>query len=169
MKKNQLIGLIPSILIGPLLLWGITAQLNLNELQGKVSQTKASATQEKSQVDYLNAIRAAHGVPAVAYDDGLNATAKAKVEDLITRQYFGHDTPDGQAFYALPFKTRPGLKFYGENIGQCYTSQEAMFKAYEASPGHLKNIIDPNYKLLGAYTQWDEKRQCFVNANEFGG
>lgn len=170
MNKKVIAGLAVSVLaIIGLAFNGDYWHSAYRDLEHKVNQTQLSSTSEQSQLDFVNAIRAKKKLPGLKYDNGLNKTAKAKVQDMIDRKYFNHNTPDGQKFYALPFKIRPGLKYYGENIGKCYDSQEAMYKAYEASEEHYKNIVDPHYTLFGGYTQWDDSQKCFVNANEFGG
>lgn len=119
-------------------------------------------------IEYVNKIRAAHGQPALVVDEGLNQSAAAKVRDIISRDYWSHDTPTGEPFYSLIQRVRPGLKHMGENLAQCFTSNQAAFDGWSASPGHLENMIEPDYTLFGSYTEYDPATKCFVTANHFG-
>ena len=139
------------------------------KLRQKTEHIKVSSATEQPQIDYVNAIRAAHNLPALKEDAELTAAAKAKVQDLISRRYFNHNTPEGQKFSNLVNQYRPGLTHYGENLGKCYPSLAELYKSYEASPEHLVNIVKPAYTMFGSYSQWDPTRHCLINSNEFGG
>ena len=158
-----------AFIYGPILLIVLFTGFFYGRLSSTPKPTDFSVASEQSQLDYINKIRADHKIPALRYDAGLDKTAILKVQDMIKRHYWAHTTPDGERFYILAEKIRPGLKYYGENLGECFKSNDDLFAAYTASEEHLTSIIDPHYSLFGAATLWDDQKHCFINSNEFGG
>jgi uncharacterized protein YkwD len=128
----------------------------------------SSSITEKPLVDYINAVRAKNNVAPLRNDAGLDNTAKLKAEDMSTRNYWAHETPEGTPFYVLLLKERPGLKFYGENLVECYDTTQHAVDSWVASPGHFANMINPRYNIMGAYTAWDNDKGCFITVNHFG-
>ncbi len=43
-----------------------------------------------------NTERSSNGLPALSINDKLNQAAQAKANDMVARDYWSHNTPDGQ-------------------------------------------------------------------------
>lgn len=132
------------------------------------TEPKTSSATEKSMLEYINDVRAQNHVAPLKEDKVLDQTSKLKGDDMATRNYWEHTTPDGKPFYFLIQQYRPGLQLYGENLAECYTSTPDTIAAWVASPGHFANIINPRYNVFGSYSVYDADRSCLINVNQFG-
>lgn len=129
---------------------------------------EVSVASEESMLDYINQVRIERGLTLLREDPVLDQTAKLKAEDMAARNYREHTSPDGKPFYFIMQQQRPGLKYYGENLAECYASNPATIEAWVKSPGHLENIIKPTYTIFGSYSVWDSDQACMITVNHFG-
>jgi uncharacterized protein YkwD len=127
-----------------------------------------SVASEKTVADYVSDVRVSKGLAVLERDPTLDATAKIKAEDLASKNYWSHDTPDGLPFYDMIRKNRPGTDLIGENLGKCFKSNKELIDAWVASEPHLANIVKTDYKKIGSYVLWDADQLCFVAVNHFG-
>lgn len=112
-----------------------------------------------------NQYRHAAGIPPLEQVLAIDAIARSHSQDMLQRNYFSHDTPEG-----LDPTNRGNLAGYDciKDYGSYYTEglaeniswysgtwYSAEFIAGEIvdgwmdSPGHRQNIMDPNYDRLG--------------------
>lgn len=127
-----------------------------------------SSAAESSLLDRINQVRSEHKLAPLREDPVLDQTAKVKAEDMAARNYWDHTNPDGTPFYFLLQQKRPGLRYYGENLAECFTSNAATVDAWVKSPGHLENIVRPTYTIFGSYSVWDQDKNCLITVNHFG-
>lgn len=95
---------------------------------------------------YTNAARAANGLGALSINGVLNSSAQTKADDMINRNYWSHNTPDGtQPWW---FFTNAGYQYTnaGENLAYGFADSNTTVNAWMNSPGHRANI-------LGAFTE----------------
>lgn len=109
----------------------------------------AGMTAEEAQMlQLVNAERTKAGLPALQADPQLAKTARAKSQDMITYNYFDHQSPDlGSPFDQM---RAAGIRYTtaGENIAGNH-SVEAAHQALMNSPGHRANILNPAFKKIG--------------------
>jgi uncharacterized protein YkwD len=98
-----------------------------------------------------NAERARAGVPALAVDSRLVASATAHTRAMVQGRFFSHEGPSepdlGARGAAADY--RDGM---GENIGfgtGTLSSAKSMLDAWMDSPPHRANILDPRYRGIG--------------------
>jgi hypothetical protein len=99
--------------------------------------------------DLTNESRAANGVSLVTRDTALDAIAQAAAEDMATKGYFSHVSPDGKTpWYWLD---RAGYKYSyaGQNLAVNFTDSENVETAWMESPTHRANIVKPEYTHVG--------------------
>ena len=98
----------------------------------------------------VNAVRAAHGLPALAVSPALVAAATAHSEDMAARGYFDHDTAGGPRWDARLRRYYPSSSV-GENIAWASPSMEAdeVLAMWLASPGHRENLLSPKWRDVG--------------------
>ena len=105
-------------------------------------------SEEIKMWELVNAERAKAGVPPVEFDEGLAEVACLKSADLITHNYFSHHSPT----YGDPFVMLKSFgityNYAGENLAGSPTVEIA-HQNLMASPGHRKNILNPNFTHLG--------------------
>lgn len=107
---------------------------------------------EPVQPDKLAALVMAVNIQREAYsetdlieDPRLDQSANNKCQDMLTRHYFNHDSPTGEAwtrFMPLPYSKA------GENLSEGY-SYLAVTQAWMNSPEHKQNILDPAFHHVG--------------------
>lgn len=79
----------------------------------------------------------------------LERSARAKALDILARDYFAHNTPDGQTPWV--FFDEQGYEYVwaGENLAIDFSSSPALHNAWMASPTHAANILNPHYEEVG--------------------
>ncbi|HVY47605.1 MAG TPA: CAP domain-containing protein, partial [Minicystis sp.] len=109
----------------------------------------------------INARRAVGGVcpgsshvfpptPPLALHDGLVKAARVHSQDMATRNYFEHESPDGER--PGPRSRRYGYTgvFTGENIEMgSPTAAAAVANWMSSAEGHCMNILDERYHYFG--------------------
>jgi uncharacterized protein YkwD len=103
--------------------------------------TSANGAQAGDAIFCLtNQVRASYGLPAFRRDVRLDAAALLHSQDMDTRHFFAHVTPDG-----LTPSDRAAAQGYttgaGENIAQGFPTPTAVVLAWMASAGHCRNIL----------------------------
>ncbi len=96
-----------------------------------------------------NAERAKNGLNPLEWDDSLANLGKTHCEDMINRNFFAHNNPDGETPFDRMKKAGISYHAAGENIAAGQYSPEAAMKAWMDSPGHRQNILNPEFKSLG--------------------
>jgi uncharacterized protein YkwD len=103
--------------------------------------TSANSAQVGDAIFCLtNQVRASYGLPAFGRDVRLDASALLHSQDMASRHFFAHVTPDG-----LTPSDRAAAQGYttgaGENIAEGYPTATAVVLAWMASAGHCRNIL----------------------------
>lgn len=156
----QVIGFLVAILVLAFSPGYITTAFS-DPAAGQMSQ------EEQRAFELLNADRRANGVPALAWDPVLAALARDYAQDMVSRNFFSHESPEGQS----PFDRMKGrgIKFLsaGENLAG-NSSVEAAEQALMNSPGHRRNILDREFNQVGIGV-WHENDGSVVVVQEFIG
>ena len=104
--------------------------------------------EEKKMLQLINQERAKAGAAPLTLDPELVRIARLKSQDMIDKNYFDHYSPT----YGDPFTMMRNMGvqygFAGENLA----GNPSLDNAHEtlmASPGHRKNILNPNYTHVG--------------------
>lgn len=80
----------------------------------------------------------------------LNNSALQKAQDMFTKQYFAHDSPEGIGVGDLAASVGYEYIAIGENLALGnFANDEALVAAWMASPGHRENILDGRYQEIG--------------------
>ena len=115
----------------------------------------AQADLARAIFEAANAVRVAHGVAALAWDEGLAEAARIQGEDLLRRHYFGHVHPDGPPFEERYWQAGVYALKVAENLYELdgpYVPADFARRAVAAwmqSPGHRKNLLDPGFTHMG--------------------
>ena len=105
-------------------------------------------TQQKV-FDQTNQERLKNNLPALRLNSLLSASAKLKAEDMFVKNYWAHQSPDGQSPWFFIKSVDYRYSIAGENLAKDFYDTESMFKAWMASPTHKDNIIHPKYQEIG--------------------
>lgn len=100
-------------------------------------------------LDLVNAERAEYDLEPLKWDNTLAKLAEDYCLDMINRDFFSHNTPDGKTLFDRMAENNIKYSVAGENIAYGQSSPEEVVKQWLNSPGHRKNILNPYFKYLG--------------------
>lgn len=103
----------------------------------------------KQVLALVNNERIKNGLNTLRWDNSLAELAKAHCEDMIARNFFSHNNPDGETPFDRMKKAGISYLAAGENIAAGQYSPEAVFKEWMASEGHRENIMKPDFQYIG--------------------
>jgi hypothetical protein len=107
-----------------------------------------------------NEERQADGLGGLTLNSKLNSAAEAKARDMAARDYWSHNTPDGDAPWVFISMAGYDYKSAGENLAYGFDSSTEAIAGWMASPGHKANILNTGYTEVGFGT---------ANASDFQG
>lgn len=105
--------------------------------------------QAKKIVKLTNNIRADLGLNILKENTVLNQAALDKAEDMLVDQYFAHVSPDNRALRHWLYDVNYDFRVAGENLAIGFSDPEDVIAAWEESPTHYSNIIDPDFTEIG--------------------
>jgi uncharacterized protein YkwD len=116
---------------------------------------------EQLMFDLINKARAEAHLPALAYDERLSETAREHSEDMFENKYFAHDSPTVGSLAERMAKAGIKAKKFCENIAD---NQDLLTAHQELmdSPGHRKDILDPDLTRVGVGIIRAENGQLLV-------
>lgn len=97
----------------------------------------------------VNKERTKRNLGALALSTELTKSAQDKCKDMEKRNYWSHDTPDGEEPWVFIQRYVTSYISAGENLGRGYTDSESMVKAWMDSKSHRANILKPEYSHVG--------------------
>lgn len=121
----------------------------------------STATDEKRAFDLLNADRAANGLKALKFNSQLTALGERYAQDMINRNYFSHNSPEGQSPFDRMKAAGISYRYAGENLA-INSNVAAAEQAFMNSPGHRANILNTNYTEVGIGVRYDAKGSAHV-------
>lgn len=116
--------------------------------QGGVLGVRANIT-ATGLLNDTNAERVKAGAPNLRYDEQLSTAAFYKAQDMLEKQYWAHNSPDGTTPWHWFAKAGYNYSFAGENLAKNFTSTQSTIAAWMASTHHRDNIVNKNYTDVG--------------------
>jgi hypothetical protein len=96
-----------------------------------------------------NAQRTANGVAGLSLNGQLNAAAQAKANDMASRNYWSHNTPEGNPPWVFVSAQGYSYQKLGENLAAGFTSEQATIDGWMNSPPHRENLLDSSFSDVG--------------------
>lgn len=134
-------------------------------MAGPRTMAYATNVSRAGLLDATNAQRQSFNKSLLVLNDHLNKAAQTKAEDMATRNYWNHQTPDGRAPW--DFIEQTGYKFQkaGENLAYGFSTSTTTIVGWMNSESHKNNMLDnaftdagfgianmPNYQNQGPQT-----------------
>ena len=96
-----------------------------------------------------NQQRSSNGHSALALNSQLNSAAQAKANDMVTRDYWSHNTPDGKTPWT--FITAAGYTYQaaGENLAYGFSTSDDVITGWMNSAEHRANILSNSFYDVG--------------------
>ncbi len=111
--------------------------------------TEASAINSDIIISLANDARAENNLGELKTSGLLAKAAQAKANDMLARQYFSHNTPDGATPWSFIKAVGYSYTTAGENLAIDFTQAESVQSAWMNSPGHRANILNGNFTEIG--------------------
>jgi len=127
--------------------------------EAEAAQSKATAAGanlnglEAEILRLINSVRADHGLSQLQVVQSLTDIARTRCNDMVSRGYFSHYTPEGTTFFNIMRNAGIGWSNAGENLGNAtpagYGSPSAFINAWMNSASHRDNMLRGHYRLIG--------------------
>ncbi len=139
-------------------------------LKGRDDASEADLT-IAGVITYSNIQRGIAGLPELVENDLLNDAATLKLEDMFTKQYFEHVSPEGNGPGYLAEQVGYSYIVIGENLALGnFKDDEALVQAWMDSPGHRANILHTRFREIGVAVGQGtfEGKKVWLAVQEFG-
>jgi uncharacterized protein YkwD len=120
--------------------------------------TDPSAPVQQQVLALVNENRERGGCPDVSLDRRLILTAQGHAADMAKRDYFAHESPDGQGAGERVSDAGYRWSRYGENIARGQDSPYEVVDGWMHSPEHRENIMDCRLDEMGIGLAFDGER-----------
>lgn len=96
-----------------------------------------------------NNARSQNGVASLSINSKLTAAAQAKANDMASRNYWSHNTPEGNPPWI--FVTAQGYSYQklGENLAAGFNDEQATINGWMGSAPHRDNMLDTAFSEVG--------------------
>jgi uncharacterized protein YkwD len=122
-------------------------------------------------LEIVNQTRQEHGLPPLALEGKLNVAAQAHADDMFTRRYYDHASPEGRTARDR-YIDAGGSKWrlVGENIARCEGCRpprrvsvlNRLHQGWMESPDHRANILRKGLTHFGFGMVVDEERVLYA-------
>ena len=100
-------------------------------------------------IELTNEERQSLGLNSLEENTLLNKAAQLKAQDIITYDYFSHQSPTGITPWYWFNEAGYNYQTAGENLGIGFLDSEEIYQAWDDSPSHRANLINPKYQDIG--------------------
>jgi uncharacterized protein YkwD len=104
-------------------------------------------------LNMINAVRLENGLPALNINQAVNAVAQFRSQDMIERNYFSHQTPEGKSIDTILLEFGITYAACGENIQYAsppsWANPGSFFNSWMDSDLHRANILSGNFSQIG--------------------
>lgn len=109
------------------------------------------ATEMSAQalLDESNRQREKHDQQALSLNPKLSEAARQKALDMAERNYWSHDTPDGEPPWIFIEETGYSYMKAGENLAYGFMTSRQTVNGWMNSPSHRDNLLDPAFSEVG--------------------
>lgn len=120
-------------------------------IQKRSGQTLAYATTMSSSglLSSSNSARAQNGVSSLGINSKLVAAAQAKANDMANRNYWSHNTPEGDPPWVFVSAQDYDYQKLGENLAAGFSDEQATVNGWMGSSAHRDNMLDPAFTQVG--------------------
>jgi hypothetical protein len=96
-----------------------------------------------------NKERQSHGLGQLALNSQLSKAAEAKAQDMASRNYWSHVTPDGNQPWAFIKEAGYSYSSAGENLAYGFEGSDSTITGWMGSTPHRINMLNSGYKDVG--------------------
>lgn len=116
--------------------------------QGSVLGTRSDFS-SASLLRATNQQRSGQQLNSLQLNAQLSSAAQAKANDMAARNYWAHDTPEGQPPAAFVTSAGYSYQVIGENLAYGFSGAKEAVAGWMNSPEHKANMLDSRYQDVG--------------------
>ncbi|MES2223896.1 MAG: CAP domain-containing protein [Patescibacteria group bacterium] len=116
-------------------------------------------------IAFTNDVRTEHNVSPLKENKLLDDAAQLKANDMASRGYFSHYTPEGLSPWTFVSKAGYEYDHAGENLAVNFVDSKDVVDAWVASPKHYENLVKDEYTEIGIATAegvYQGKKTIFI-------
>ncbi len=136
----------------PLLSFVLILGLAVSLLHNSHPRRVLSYATEMSHTNLLSATnskRSENSKASLNLSEKLNQAAQAKANDMAARDYWSHNTPDGQEPWIFFDQVGYSYKKAGENLAYGFSTSSSTVTGWMNSPSHKDNMLDSAFTEVG--------------------
>jgi len=103
-------------------------------------------------ISFTNKERKENNIPTLEENEKLNEAARLKAQDMASKSYFAHYSPEGISPWFWFTKVGYEYQKAGENLAVNFDDSKDIVDAWMNSPTHKENIIKEGYTQIGIGT-----------------
>jgi len=103
-------------------------------------------------IDQTNLERESVKISSLGTNAQLEEAARLKVQDMATKGYFAHNTPEGHDPWYWLYQAGYDFVAAGENLAVNFTDSQDVTNAWMESSGHRANILNQDFTDVGIAT-----------------
>lgn len=96
-----------------------------------------------------NSERSVNGAGSLGLNNKLTSAAQAKANDMVARNYWSHNTPDGNSPWIFVDGQGYAYQKLGENLAAGFSDETSAVAGWMASPSHRDNMLNKSYSEVG--------------------
>ena len=100
-------------------------------------------------IELTNKERQELGLNLLKENSKLNQAALLKAQDILTYDYFAHQSPQGKTPWHWIKKANYNYQTAGENLGIGFLDSTEVHQEWNNSPSHKANLLNPKYQEIG--------------------
>ena len=124
-----------------------------NSSTQEVAAAQGVSYVESQMIHLINSIRSSRGLQLLNPNPVLNSIARSRSQDMLSRNYFSHYTPEGKNIFNILVENGIMYACGAENLSQAsptsWGSPEAVVNSWMSSSRHRANMLNPHFGQLG--------------------
>lgn len=109
----------------------------------------ATETSDENLLAATNKQRLQQGLKPLTFNASLDTAAQAKAQDMGSRNYWSHATPEGEQPWIFIETANYSYRKAAENLAYGFRTSDATVNGWMNSPGHRANVLDPDLEEVG--------------------
>lgn len=120
-----------------------------SSLQGSQVLNYATSIDDLSLLDTTNAERIGSGSAELKLSEALDRAAQAKADDMASKNYWSHITPEGEQPWGFIEAADYSYSFASENLAYGFATSSDTIKGWLNSPHHAQAMLDNKISEVG--------------------
>ncbi len=123
----------------------------LSPAHNKQQSVLAAATNVSpaALLETTNIQRSSISATKLTINERLSNAAQKKAEDMVTRNYWSHKTPEGSDPWSFIVEEDYTYKKAGENLAYGFDNSDAVITGWMNSKSHRENLLDKDFTEVG--------------------